>query len=77
MISELNLESGLLSEGTNQLGVNNNVGNITLLESDTILAELTVQLLHHIIGHVWFQIENLVKENSINEISNVFFHFSG
>lgn len=75
MISELNFESSLLSKGTNKLWVDNNIGNITLLESNAILVKFQVQLLHHIIGHVRFQIKNLMQEDSINEVSNVFFYF--
>ena len=76
MISELNLKSGLLCKSTNQLWVNNDIGNITLFEGNTILVEFHVQLLHHIIGHVRFKIKYLMEEDSINEVSNVFLDLS-
>ena len=77
MISKLNLKSGLLCKSTNQLWVNNDIGNITLFEGNTVLVEFHVQLLHHIIGHVRFKIKYLMEEDSINEVSNVFLDLSG
>lgn len=40
MVFELDLETGLLGEGADQLWVDEDTSNVTLLEGDTILHEL-------------------------------------
>lgn len=60
-----------------KLWVNNNVGDVTLLKLDAIESKLSVKLVHHRVSHIWFKIEYFAQPNSLNEITNIFFDFSG
>lgn len=52
MVLELDLESRLLCKGLDHLWVYVHARYIALFESDAVLVELLVQLLHHILGHI-------------------------
>lgn len=53
-----------------------NSSDVTLLESDTVFVEFTVELLHHILSHIGFKIKNLMQEDGVDKVSDVFFDFS-
>jgi len=76
MVLELNLKTGLLGQGADQLWVDEDTSDVTLLESDTILMELLVELRHHIGGHVGLEIEDLVQKDSIDKVSNILLNLS-
>lgn len=77
MILELNLEASLLSQSLDHLWVHVDTSNIALFESDTVLEELLVQLLHHVLRHVRFQVEHLIQEDRVDEVTDVFLEFGG
>lgn len=76
MVLELDLKTGLLGQGADQLWVDEDTSDATLLESNTILVELLVELRHHIGGHVRLEIEDLVQEDSIDKVSDILLDFS-
>ena len=73
VIFELYLKSCFLLEGTDQLWVNDNVGDVTLFEHDSVRGKLRVQILHHCVSHIRLQIKDLRQPDTVDECSHVFF----
>lgn len=72
-VSKLNF--GLFRKSIFQLLVDDNIGNIALLEDNTILRKFMVQLIHHSVSHIRFKIKNIYKPYTLDEISDIFFDF--
>lgn len=77
MVFELDLEAGLLSKSTDQLRINMDTSDVTLLEGDTVFVELLVELGHHFGGHIRLKIEYLMQEDGVDEVSDVLLNFGG
>jgi len=48
-----------------------------LIERNTVEGELFIKFVNHGVGHVRFEIEDLMEPDSIDEVSHVLLNFSG
>jgi len=74
VVLKFKLESGFFLEGSNELWIHMYVCDVTLFECDTVLGELEVELLHHRLGHVGLEIEDLTKPDRVDEGPHVLFN---
>ena len=71
MLLQCNLNSSFFIESLTKGLVDLNIDDITLLEDDTVVWKLSIELCHHSIGHIWFQIQDLTEPNTVDEVTNV------
>jgi hypothetical protein len=77
VILQLELNLSLFSKCLDKILIDLNIGDIALFELDTVLSELSVEFLHHGLGHVRLQVKDLTQPDTVDEVTDVFFAFSG
>jgi hypothetical protein len=71
VILKLDLKSGFLLKGSNQLRIDNNIGDVTLFKLDAIWTELCVKVVHHCVSHIRLQIKDLGQPDTVDESSHI------
>jgi hypothetical protein len=75
VVSQHVLALGFLLEGLSQGLVNVDIGDIAVLEYDTEVLELLIQILDHLACHLTLQIEDLTKPDAVDECTDSLIDF--
>ena len=75
VVGEHVLALGLLLEGLSECLVDIDVGDIAVLEDDTEVLELLIQILDHLACHLALQVEHLTQPDPVYESSDAFIDF--
>ena len=75
MVSQHVLALGLFFEGLSQGLVYVDIGDVAVLENDTEVLELMVQVLNHPACHLTLEIEDLTQPNAVDEFADTFINF--
>jgi len=59
MVLECKLNFSSRLKSSDKFIIDNYIGNVTLFESNTILSELPVEVLHHDVSHIRLKIKDL------------------
>jgi hypothetical protein len=69
------LALGLFLEGLSQGLVNVDIGDVAVLENDTKVLKLLIQVLDHLACHLTLQIEDLTQPDAVDECSDTLIDF--
>lgn len=69
------LALGLFLEGLGQGLVNVDIGDVAVLENDTEVLELLIQVLNHLASHLTLQIEDLTQPDAVDECTDSLIDF--
>jgi hypothetical protein len=75
VVLEIKLNLRSFSECSHQSIINTYILDATLLENNSVISKLSVQIIHKLWGHIRLQVKDLGQPDSVDEISDSFLNF--